>query len=97
MQYVPSALLRSARERGRAKEDTFPTLFRVNTRKDVQRFAPEAEFVVDMIGRIEGRPEYLRMRWPRYLLGATYERLVNATEWLAPFRVVMMGQLRKSR
>lgn len=82
--------------RGRAAEDTFPTLYRVNTRTDVQRFAAEAGFVVDKIELIEGRPEYLRMFWPTYLLGAAYEKVVNSTEWLAPFRVVILGQLRKA-
>jgi len=47
------------------------------------------------VERIEGRPEYLRLAWPTYVLGAAYERLVNASELFAPGRVLLMGTLRK--
>lgn len=47
------------------------------------------------IERIEGRPEYLRMTWPTYLVGAAYERMVNATAWLAVFRILLMVEMRR--
>lgn len=46
--------------------------------------------------RIEGRPEYLRLSAPTYVAGAIYERIVNSTEMLAPFRVILIGHLRKA-
>jgi hypothetical protein len=47
------------------------------------------------VERIEGRPEYLRMMWPTYLIGLAYERLVNSAEIFAPLRILLVGQLRK--
>ena len=83
------------RIRGRAEADTFPTRYRANTYSDVQRLAAASGFTVQKLDRIEGRPEYLRMTWPTDLLGAAYERLVNAWDGLALFRVLLVGELRK--
>ena len=83
------------RMRGRAEADTFPTLYRANTAADVRRLGGEAGFEVLSVERIEGRPEYLRMTWPTYLVGAAYERLVNSTERLAMFRILLIAELRK--
>ena len=83
------------RIRGRAEADTFPTRYRANTYSAVQRLAAASGLTVERLDRIEGRPEYLRMTWPTYLLGAAYERLVNSWEGLAMFRVLLVGELRK--
>ena len=83
------------RLRGREEEDTFPTVYRANTGHQIARFAERAGLIVESIDRIEGRPEYLRMHWLLYLLGLAYERTVNATSLLAPFRVLLIGVLRK--
>jgi SAM-dependent methyltransferase len=84
------------RLRGRAEVDTFPTRYRTNTKADVEKLAAASGFTVDQIERIEGRPEYLRMTWPTYLIGALYERIVNSTSLLAPFRILLVGTLRKA-
>ena len=83
------------RIRGRAEADAFPTRYRANTYSDVQRLAAASGFTVEKLDRIEGRPEYLRMTWPTYLLGAAYERRVNAWDGLAMFRVLLVAELRK--
>jgi SAM-dependent methyltransferase len=83
------------RLRGRAQSDTFPTRYRANTKRAVIRLAENAGLMVERIERIEGRPEYLRMTELTYLVGAAYERLVNTMEVLAPFRILLMGTLRK--
>ncbi|MEZ5849063.1 MAG: class I SAM-dependent methyltransferase [Hyphomicrobiaceae bacterium] len=83
------------RLRGRASVDTFPTRYRANTKGDVTRLAREAGLAVAEIERIEGRPEYLRMAAPLYLAGLAYERTVNAIGMLAPFRVLLVGTLRR--
>jgi SAM-dependent methyltransferase len=83
------------RLRGRAEVDTFPTRYRANCLGDVQRLAADSGLVVDRVERIEGRPEYLRMTWPTYLVGMVYERFVNSTELFAPLRILLVGQLRK--
>jgi len=83
------------RLRGRAEEDTFPTLYRANTAADVRKLAASAGLTVDRLERIEGRPEYLRITWPTYLLGAAYERVVNTFDFLAIFRILLIAQLRQ--
>lgn len=83
------------RLRGRAEVDTFPTRYRSNTKSEVMRLARSAGLEVERVERVEGRPEYLRLAWPLYLIGAFYERLVNATSLLAPFRILLIGIVRK--
>lgn len=81
--------------RGRDETDTFPTLYRANSRSDVRRLAQRAGFRVDQLETLEGRPEYLRMFAPLYLIGILYERLVNAHRRLEPFRILLVGRLCK--
>jgi SAM-dependent methyltransferase len=81
--------------RGREEEDTFPTMYRANTKKDLQRLAKKADLELRSCTLIEGRPEYLRRWWPAYLLGAAYEWLVNSTSLLEGFRVILIGELRR--
>jgi SAM-dependent methyltransferase len=83
------------RLRGRAADDTFPTHYRANTSAAIRRLARDADLIVQELRLIEGRPEYLRMSALTYLPGMAYERVVNSIPWLAPFRVVMIGQLSK--
>ncbi|MFT4538010.1 MAG: SAM-dependent methyltransferase [Planctomycetota bacterium] len=81
--------------RGRPKGDTFPTRYRVNSARRVHSFAAKHGFEVDRIRRIEGRPEYLRIFFLSYLVGALYEKIVNSTEHLAFARSVLLFELTK--
>ena len=83
------------RLRGRAEIDTFPTLYRANSPRDVRMLAERCGFDVMRIDLIEGRPEYLRINVLTYICGIAYERLVNSTAMLSRFRVVMISGLRK--
>ena len=83
------------RIRGRAEVDTFPTRYRANTKSDVTRLAKQSGFSEANISLIEGRPEYLRMTTVTYLIGIFYERLVNFTDFLSSFRVLLIGTLKK--
>ncbi|PJI89785.1 class I SAM-dependent methyltransferase [Sphingomonas koreensis] len=83
------------RKRGRQETDTFPTRYRANTLGDARNVARAAGFDVIGIERIEGRPEYMRITPPTYLAGFIYERLVNSTSLLAPFRILLVAELAK--
>lgn len=83
------------RRRGRDDVDTFPTRYKVNCRSDVARLAAGAGLEVVRIELIEGRPEYMRLAWPLYLLGALYERTVNLTRYLEWARILLVVELRK--
>lgn len=84
------------RIRGREAVDTFPTLYRANSRRQVDRLAKETGFDVISLSFVEGRPEYLRMFWPTYAVGIAYERLVNSSSFFSSWRILMIGMLRKS-
>jgi SAM-dependent methyltransferase len=81
--------------RGRATIDTFPTFYCANTGDAIKRLATQSGMSVEWIEFIEGRPEYLRISWPAYLIGAAYERLVNITDALSGFRILLLGGLIK--
>ena len=83
------------RLRGREETDTFPTLYRAKTIPEVSAVASELGFEVSALELIEGRPEYLRISWFTYLFGLAYERLVNYTESLARFRILLIAEIRK--
>jgi hypothetical protein len=61
----------------------------------VANHARKAGFVVEDIQMWEGRPEYLRLSVPSYLLGYLYERTVNRFSFLSRFRCVLFFSLRK--
>jgi len=84
------------RLRGRDSSDTFPTHYRVNSPAAVRRYAALTGFEVEGIRLSEGRPEYLRMIFPTYLLGLIYERLVNAIPFLSRFRILLIVRFRKT-
>jgi len=83
------------RLRGRAAVDTFPTLYRANLPAHIARIAAEAGLQVEWIELHEGRPEYLRMTAPTYVIGWLYERLVNAIPALQRFRILLILSIRK--
>lgn len=83
------------RLRGRDPGDTFPTLYRANSRGLLRRLAGQSGLELLDVALIEGRPEYLRMSAPSYFAGMTYERMVNSTEALAALRILIIVELRK--
>lgn len=84
------------RLRGRVSEDTFRTRYRANSRAQIARLAESAGLAIEALRLIEGRPEYMRLTVPTYLVGRLYERLVNATDLLAGLRVVLIAELRRN-
>lgn len=83
------------RRRGRAEDDTFRTRYRANTPGAIGRLAAGAGLRVARIELIEGRPEYLRLSAPTYLLGWGYERIVSSRAALTPLRILMLIELVK--
>lgn len=81
--------------RGRESGDTYPTRYRVNSARDVNKYASRHGFLVSQILLVEGRPEYLRPFILTYFIGLAYERIVNAKPWLKRFRCVMISELEK--
>lgn len=82
--------------RGRAEVDTFPTRYRANSQAAVHRLAAQTGFAPLSVERFEGRPEYLRISAPTYLVGWAYEKLVNSASFLSQFRILLIVALRKN-
>ena len=83
------------RRRGRHEVDTFPTRYRCNSSAQIRCHAANVGLTLEQIELIEGRPEYLRISAPSYLVGLVYERLVNALPVLARFRILIIATLSK--
>ena len=83
------------RWRGRPSHDTFPTHYRCNTRREVEATARGTGFEVVDLALWEGRPEYLRMASPLYVLGYLYERLVNRSKIFSGWRCVLVVSMQK--
>src|SRR6266403_2080233 len=81
--------------RGRNAADTFPTLYRANSKNKLLKLAKESNLDVINIERIEGRPEYMRSL-PLYPFGLAWERAVNRFAFMGAFRVIMIAHFCKS-
>lgn len=81
--------------RGRRRQDTFPTLYRANSRATLIALSQRTGFASCQLQRIEGRPEYLRVSAVTYLAGLAYERTVNAFDALAFLRVIILLECEK--
>jgi len=78
---------------GREAVDVFPTRYRVNDPKTVERLAARSGFRVSSLDLFETKPAYLSFHPWAYRMGIAYERLVNSTDALARFRVNLLVDL----
>ena len=83
------------RLRGRNSEDTFPTLYLVNSEHDFRRVCRQSGFIPELVEFHEGRPEYLRLTSLTYVFGLIYQRIVQSTDALRYLRILMIGVARK--
>jgi SAM-dependent methyltransferase len=75
--------------------DPWPTVYAMNTPASVRRQARLAGFEVVRLAMVEKEPSYGMYARPLFLAFMAYERLVNASERLAPLRANMFVVLRK--
>ncbi|HEY8038208.1 MAG TPA: methyltransferase domain-containing protein [Polyangiaceae bacterium] len=83
------------RELPAGHHEPWPTVYAMNTPASVRRHAAQAGFDVDRLDLVEKEPSYGMVARPLFLAFMAYERLVNASGWLAPFRANMFVVLRK--
>jgi len=81
---------------GRFEEDVSPTRYKANTRRGLRKVALQAGFRIAELELFEAAPGYLGWFWPAFMLGVTYERVVNRFTCLAGLRVSMLATLEKS-
>ncbi|MDA9165647.1 class I SAM-dependent methyltransferase [Alphaproteobacteria bacterium] len=83
--------------RGRHPEDTFPTLYKFNCKKDIQERSSKSNLNLKKISIFEGRPEYLRINFVTYILGIIYEKIVNSSIIFEKYRVVIIGEFKNEK
>ena len=83
------------RLRGLQDEDTFPTVYHLNTKSCICHQFRLAGFEEHKLIFRECCPNYLTFSTLPFLLGIAYERLVNCSDLLAAFRVNVLGYFYK--
>lgn len=83
--------------RGREADDTFPTTYLLNTRRDVEHHVQKQQLKIENTYLIEGRPEYLRIFSITYILGILYERLISNFSFLKCFSILFIVTLRSTK
>ena len=81
---------------GLTADDVFPTYYRANTRRTIERLASDAGLQVASVDLVESSPNYLEFSRVLYRAGVAYQRIVSRFASLAPFRVNIVATLAKS-
>ena len=80
---------------GRAEEDTFPTAYRTNTRRDVSRLAQGAGLNVVSFEYLSQYPNYLLFNGAIFFVGMCFEKLIARFDVLAFLRGWILVTLEK--
>lgn len=83
------------RVEGRAEEDTFPTAYRTNTRRAVDRLAADAGLRVESFEYLSQYPNYLMFNGALFFAGMCFEKLISRVEALRFLRGWILVTLRK--
>jgi SAM-dependent methyltransferase len=83
------------RVEGRAEEDTFPTAYKSNTRRDVERLAANARLVVEEFEYLSQYPNYLMFNGALFFVGMCFEKLIHRYHALRHLRGWILVTLRK--
>lgn len=71
---------------GREEEDTFPTAYKTNTRKDVDALAAAAGLRVEGFEYLSQYPNYLMFNGLLFVIGTAFEKLISKFEALRILR-----------
>ena len=80
---------------GRAEEDTFPTEYRTNTRRDVDRLAADAQLTVQRFEYLSQYPNYLMFNGALFFVGMCFEKLIQRFNALRILRGWILVTLQK--
>jgi len=93
---VHDLIVNAARANPAGSQAPWRTRYRMNSASTLRRLGLAARFEHFEATYVETEPSYLRFNTFAFLLGAAYERMVNSTERLAPFRANIFGRFIKS-
>lgn len=85
------------RVEGRAEEDTFPTAYRTNTRRAVERLARNARLRVESFEYLSQYPNYLLFNGVLFFIGMCFERIIARYSVVRSLRGWLLVTLRKPR
>ena len=94
---VHKALANRLRTLAKEHHEPWPTVYAMNTERKVRKLALEAGLTVRTLEMCEKEPSYGMYARPLFLTLLAYERVVNATPLLAPFRANLFVVLGKDR
>ncbi len=80
---------------GRPEEDTFPTAYKTNSRRDVNELARNARFEVRSFEYLNQYPNYLMFNGVLFLAGVAYERITSRVPFLKYLRGWILVTLEK--
>jgi ubiquinone/menaquinone biosynthesis C-methylase UbiE len=80
---------------GRKEEDSFPTLYRFNTKRKIEKILRQHNFEIEEMRFVEGPPVYLNFSALLYRLGVLYERFANSSEGRTILRANFLVAARK--
>ena len=80
---------------GRAEEDTFPTAYKTNTRRDVLRLAAQSGMQIEQFEYLSQYPNYLMFNGLLFALGTAFEKIVSRFDALRLLRGWIMVTLVK--
>jgi SAM-dependent methyltransferase len=83
------------RVEGRAEEDTFPTAYRTNTRRAIDRLARTAGLEVESFEYLSQYPNYLMFNGALFFAGMCYEKTISRFSSLRVLRGWLLVTLRK--
>jgi SAM-dependent methyltransferase len=89
------ALANRLRKLGPEAHDPYPTMYRANTRRTLKRLAEATGLQVEELRMIEKEPSYGRAHPLIFFPMLAYERFVNSSQFLAAFRVNVLGVMVK--
>ena len=81
--------------RGREEADVFPTRYRTNTRRAVERLSAQAGLEIEGFRYLGQYPNYLLFNAGLFLLGTGYDKLVTRFECLRFLRGWILVTLRR--
>ena len=79
---------------GRDEQDTFPTYYRANSRRQIHRLAATVGLRVERLEFLNNYPSMLMFSPPLCRLGIAYDRLIRAVPWLHWLQGSILGVLR---
>jgi SAM-dependent methyltransferase len=83
------------RVEGRKEDDTFPTAYRTNTRRDVHRLAAASGLKVESFDYVSQYPNYLLFNGALFFVGMCFEKVISRFDALRLLRGWILVTLRK--